>query len=430
MTFATEPPADVYDKHIDVFDGQGRKVTMTGVAGLRKRLVLYNIHRSWISCCCNSQLTLSLHHKTNSTIGPEVHSVLLAEGLQLPGLNEDDLEDLPRRFEAGSSKAKLTWFGAIMLTGIGMFVEAFIIITTGQIKSVWKAAFPLCFHPGASAHCPDLVHCCNGYKNEPETCGLNADELHYECNDEGDYYSEYTCKKNVIGGISYAEFAGIMLGMLTFGKIADLGGRHMAGMAAALFQVIGVGMMTFYRNPDLNLMFIIFDIFFFVFGFGIGGEYPLTAANAAAHHVDAIEHASMDDTERHRIRVLRERERTNRRGETISMVFAQQGMGASVGSAFLCCLIYFSEQGTHNCEIDGHNPEGYSTESLDSVWRSFYFIGMIFVLMVLIYRGLVLEEGDGHLRLVARKERRAAKLGKQGKGMGSVMWFYGEMNLC
>jgi hypothetical protein len=46
MTFATEPPADVYDKHIDVFDGQGRKVTMTGVAGIRKRLVLY-IDRSW-----------------------------------------------------------------------------------------------------------------------------------------------------------------------------------------------------------------------------------------------------------------------------------------------------------------------------------------------------------------------------------------------
>ena len=52
---------------------------------------------------------------------------------------------------------------------------------------------------------------------------------------------------------------------------------------------------------------------------------------------------------------------------------------------------------------------------------------MIFVLMVLIYRGLILEEGDGHTKLLARKARRAAKLGKQGKGMGSVMWFYGEI---
>ena len=50
MTFATEPPADVYDKHIDVFDGQGRKVAMTGLAGIRRRLVLYIVIAREIFC--------------------------------------------------------------------------------------------------------------------------------------------------------------------------------------------------------------------------------------------------------------------------------------------------------------------------------------------------------------------------------------------
>jgi hypothetical protein len=109
------------------------------------------------------------------------------------------------------------------------------------------------------------------------------------------------------------------------------------------------------------------------------------------------------------------------------LVFSQQGVGAVVGSAFLCALIYFSDQSEANCEIDGHNPRGYSAEALDSVWRSFYFIGMIFVVMVLVYRGLVLEEGDGHKRLMARKARRKAKLGQQGKSMAQVMWFYGKL---
>ena len=63
-----------------------------------------------------------------------------------------------------------------------------------------------------------------------------------------------------------------MLGMITFGKVADIMGRHVAGMLTAAFQVVGVALMTFYKNPNYNMVFIIFDIFFFFFGFGVGGE--------------------------------------------------------------------------------------------------------------------------------------------------------------
>lgn len=64
-----------------------------------------------------------------------VHSVFLAEGLHL-SIDPDEVDELPRRFEAGSSKARLTWFGVLCLAGIGMFVEAYVIITTGQIKTM------------------------------------------------------------------------------------------------------------------------------------------------------------------------------------------------------------------------------------------------------------------------------------------------------
>jgi hypothetical protein len=49
--------------------------------------------------------------------------------------------------------------------------------------------------------------------------------------------------------------------------------------------------------------------------------------------------------------------------------------------------------------------------------------------MVLIYRGLVLEEGDGHKKLLARKERRRAKLGRENSTF-QVLWFYGEEYKC
>ncbi len=58
-----------------------------------------------------------------------------------------------------------------------------------------------------------------------------------------------------------------------------------------------------------------------------------------------------------------------------------------------------------------------------------FLIGLIFVLMVLIYRGLVLEEGDGHKKLLARKERRRVKLGRENSTF-QVLWFYGEKHRC
>jgi MFS family permease len=356
----------------------------------------------------------------NSLLSPHVHSVFLSEGLHL-SLDKSATAELPRRFEAGSSKARLTWFGALCLAGIGMFVEAYVIITTGQIKTVWHSAMPTCFSAGHEATCPNNIECCGLFTNTPDTCGKSD-----VCNNEdGTYRDEFLCKGSITGGISYAEFAGIMLGMLTFGKVADLMGRHVAGMLTASFQIIGIAMMTFYKNPNFNTLFIVFDIFFFVFGFGVGGEYPLTAANAASHHIQKMEEAEMDDHAKHQLRVLREREKAVRRGETISIVFAMQGVGAVTGSVFLLCLIYFGNQSRVDCDFVGHNPAGQAFEALDAIWRSFYFIGMIFVAMMLVYRTLILEEGDGHKRLLARKQRRQAKIGKQRRDTFKILSFYG-----
>ena len=76
----------------------------------------------------------------------------------------------------------------------------------------------------------------------------------------------------------------------------------------------------------------------------MGGEYPLTAASAAARHAESAEDALLDSDERHKVRMLREKARSIRRGETISMAFAMQGVGAVIGSVFLLCLLYLSNQ--------------------------------------------------------------------------------------
>ena len=95
-----------------------------------------------------------------------------------------------------------------------------------------------------------------------------------------------------------------MLGMVSFGFIADLIGINKAGMLSALLSVVGVAFMTFFASHDLTTQFLVYSIFFGIFGLGVGGEYPLTAAGAAQHHHDTMAEAQAEDTAQRQIRIL------------------------------------------------------------------------------------------------------------------------------
>jgi len=76
-------------------------------------------------------------------------------------------------------------------------------------------------------------------------------------------------------------FAGIVLGQLIFGPLADIMGRKLAAIATACLTLIGAlassicttSMVSFPVSTQLGLCR-------FVLGLGIGGEYPLSAAIA------------------------------------------------------------------------------------------------------------------------------------------------------
>lgn len=87
-----------------------------------------------------------------------------------------------------------------------------------------------------------------------------------------------------------------------------------------------------------------------------------------------------------------------------------QGIGAVVGSLFLIVLIYFSDQSYTECDLPGGDSEGVDPVGLNTVWRSFLFIGLIFHTMVLLYRWLILEENvEGIKKLKQRKAKREKK---------------------
>ena len=204
------------------------------------------------------------------------------------------------------------------------------------------------------------------------------------------YPEEMLCNSRITAGVSYSEFAGIMCGMLVFGAVCDLVGRKNAGTLTSILMIFGIAGMTFFDSGNSSTVFIAFSAFFAVFGIGVGGEYPLTASGAAEYHVKTTEEALQDDRDQHHRRVLLEITKTARRGETIALVFAMQGVGAVLGSLILLCLIYFSGQGRIDCERLSSNSTGNIPDALGGIWRAFYLIGLLFVSMLLLYRWLIL----------------------------------------
>lgn len=291
---------------------------------------------------------LELFPPSNDKLQNLVHPVLLAEGIHHQ-VTDGDLASLPVRFDRNSNKGRFKWFATLCLAGIGMFVEAYMIITTGQVKTIWYAQYPECWKPHAKQVCPNNIACCGLFPNTPfdnstgtPVCVPQEPEF---CTAEGTYPEDVLCDDGLTHSISYVEFAGIMVGMVTFGKIADWIGRVHAGILTSLFMLVGTGFMAFYSNPNsVSTIFLVFSITYFVFGWGVGGEYPLTAMSAAAYRAEQKLSEKDDDATKARQRILLEKSQAARRGETISIAFAMQGVGAVFGSSFLLFYLYFSGQ--------------------------------------------------------------------------------------
>lgn len=343
-----------------------------------------------------------------------VHSVLLAHGIH-HRIDDETLACIPTRYEKGSTKAKLTWFGALCMSGLGMFVEAYVIVTTGQVKTIWHDQYPECWGADDPQHCPANIDCCGLFPNTPTSSnGTCLAEMPSDvCTEEGLYPDNVLCSSAEISGVSYASFAGIMAGMLFFGAVCDIIGRKNASVLTSLSMLLGISGMTFFKASSSSILFIVFSVFFSIFGLGVGGEYPLTASGAAENDAAAKDDALHESETRHRRRALMEAAKTARRGETIALVFAMQGLGAVFGSIVIICLVYFADQSFTDCLDIASNSSGNDPKALDGIWRGFYFIGLCMILPLLLYRGLVQEEGGGRAKLLKRKERRAAKLGKK-----------------
>lgn len=221
----------------------------------------------------------------------------------------------------------LNWWMSWWIPGMGMMAEAYFVFSVGNLKGIWTQQYPECFK------------------------------------------THEVCSKSLSNTLTYTQVSGIILGQLAIGFIADRIGRKWGSvMNAAIMFVFGI-LMAASSGSDAGNIFAMFTACQFLFGVGVGGEYPVasTSANERAENTKHLQ---------------------KRRGETVVCVFSMQGWGNLFNTMVLIILM---------AAFDQYGPD-YSDHRLNLVWRLSYGIGLIPIFFMLLWRIFKLQESKVWIR--------------------------------
>ncbi len=79
----------------------------------------------------------------------------------------------------------------------------------------------------------------------------------------------------------YTQVIGIILGMGLMGYVGDMIGRKWGSVTTACVMFVGGVLLTCLDGVNEKGLAIMYIVAQFVFGFGVGGEYPMAAGSAA-----------------------------------------------------------------------------------------------------------------------------------------------------
>ncbi|KAK9867868.1 hypothetical protein WJX84_003938 [Apatococcus fuscideae] len=212
------------------------------------------------------------------------------------------------------------WISSWAVPGLGMFCEAYYIFSVGNVKPVWAAQWPDCFQKNAS------------------------------------------CTMAFINSLEYSQVAGLIVGMILLGVIVDRTGRRLGSIFTACFMATGGILLTVSTGSSPHATVLMIIIVQAIFGFGVGGEFPVAASSAS----ERAEHSKLH------------------RGKTVQLVFSMQGWGVIFNLAVL--MFFLSVLGT------SHAP--YDQSALSITWRLMYGLGLIPIAIMLFHRIFFLRESS------------------------------------
>jgi MFS family permease len=236
------------------------------------------------------------------------------------------------------------WLLSWMIPGGGMFLEAYYIFSIGNIGPLLQKEYPSCWKK---------------YK---------------------------TCSKTLTQIPSYIQICGIILGMITIGYLGDRIGRKWGSVTTVSIMGIGAVLLTAQHASTEKNQTIFYIIAQFVFGYGVGGEYPMAAGSAA-------ERAETGGIQKARFR-----------GREVVLTFSMQGVGNFTNVAVLLILLCI-------CDVQTIEKQTQHPNRLGLVWRLAFGLGLIPITLIWCYRFFILRESKmWHRRTAAEKAKDVAHL--------------------
>ncbi|XP_016186479.1 inorganic phosphate transporter 1-4 [Arachis ipaensis] len=188
---------------------------------------------------------------------------------------------------------------------------------------------------------------------------------------------------NVSAAVNGVAFIGTLSGQLFFGWLGDkLGRKKVYGMTLLLMVLCSVASgLSFGREPKSVMTTLCF--FRFWLGFGIGGDYPLSAT------------------------IMSEYANKKTRGAFIAAVFAMQGFGILAGGIFAIVIssIFKAKFDSPPYKVD---PVGSTVPEADFAWRVILMVGALPAALTYYWR-TKMPETARYTALVAKNMEQATK---------------------
>ncbi|ROT39830.1 MFS general substrate transporter [Sodiomyces alkalinus F11] len=234
----------------------------------------------------------------------------------------------------------LTWyFRHAVLPGAGLGLEGYVLFSIGNLEPLFAAAWPQCWGPDATV-----------------------------------------CAKNWIASVTYLEIVGIMIGQVGVGIIGDWIGRRWGLIQDALIMLLGLLLLTASWADSLQGWVIFYAWSLFVYGFGVGGEYPITATSSMESAVTAGRLSTRDDR--------------LHRGRRVTSAFLMQGWGQLANQVVLIALLAI---------FNGGGAAPYSVSAAQFTFRLSFAFPAIGTLWLVYYRTWKMPRANRQLDLAKRR---------------------------
>lgn len=191
-----------------------------------------------------------------------------------------------------------------------------------------------------------------------------------------------TLPPNVSAAVNGVAFIGTLSGQLFFGWLGDkMGRKKVYGLTLMLMVVCSLASGLSFGHTSKSVM-ITLCFFRFWLGFGIGGDYPLSAT------------------------IMSEYANKKTRGAFIAAVFAMQGFGILAGGmvTIIVSLAFKNRFPAPSYSVD---PSASTVPQADYVWRIILMFGAVPALITYYWR-LNMPETARYTALVAKNTKQAA----------------------